>query len=275
MIKNTFYLILMVIIFNKCGNDEQMKVDVMSNNQKENLEIIQKYKIYFGHRSVGTNILKGLEHINSKIDNSKSNIIDVEEALKEADSFFSHSLIGENGKPKTKCDDFAEMINDKIGKTVDIALFKFCYADFTKTSNVKPEFDYYKKMYNELTKNHPDIKFIHVTVPLKSGSTGIKKFIKRLLNKDDWSDAGNIKRNEFNELLLQEYKQDEIFDLAKVQSTYQDGSRESFEKNGQTYYALISDFTTDGGHLNKKGGIFVAKELISFLSDYIKKRFES
>jgi hypothetical protein len=247
----------------------------MLSSIEENLKIIQKYKIYFGHRSVGTNILKGVEFINSKVENSKLRIINIEEAIQKSVSFFSHSMIGENGKPQSKCDEFSKIVNTKFTNGLDIAFFKFCFADFNENSNINQEFEYYKQTHNKLSTNHPELAIIHVTVPLKSGSKGIKKNIKRIFNMEDWSDAGNIKRNEFNKLLGSEYDSDNIFDLAKKQSTYNDDSRESFKKNGQVYYSLINDYTTDGGHLNQKGGIFIANELILFLATYINKRIEN
>ncbi len=57
-----------------------------------------------------------------------------------------------------------------------------------------------------------------------------------------------------------------IFDLSKVESTYLDGSRESFEKDDGTYYALSPDYTYDGGHLNELGRKLAAKELIRVLA---------
>ncbi len=252
-----------------------MQVNIMSNNLKDKLETIQKYKIFFGHRSVGSSILKGIVHINSEIDDINFKIIDIEEIDHNANSFFAHSLIGKNGEPQTKCDDFSKIVNNKFPNGLDIAFFKFCFADFKKDSDVMKEFEYYKKMYDDIHKKNPNLAIIHLTVPLKSGSQGIKKHIKRIINIEDWSDADNIKRNEFNSLLLAEYDVDGIFDLAKIQSTYTDGSRESFKKNGNVYYALIADLTTDGGHLNQRGGNLLARELILFLSDYISKKFES
>lgn len=58
-----------------------------------------------------------------------------------------------------------------------------------------------------------------------------------------------------------------IFDLAKIESTYSDGSRETFTAQGQTYYSLIPDYTDDGGHLNEAGRKKVSEQLLLFLSN--------
>ena len=82
----------------------------------------------------------------------------------------------------------------------------------------------------------------------------------------------NIKRNQFNDLLIQKYKdKDPIFDLAKSESTYPGGERNHFKNNGKKYYTLINEYTSDGGHLNEIGRYFVARDFLVFLSEAVLK----
>ena len=54
------------------------------------------------------------------------------------------------------------------------------------------------------------------------------------------------KAEQFNELLIKEYDGKEpVFDLAEIESTRPDGRRETFTKDGKTYYSLIPDYTYD------------------------------
>ncbi|BBO88548.1 hypothetical protein DSCOOX_17280 [Desulfosarcina ovata subsp. ovata] len=47
----------------------------------------------------------------------------------------------------------------------------------------------------------------------------------------------NRKRTEYNELLIKEFQgKDPILDIAKIESTFHNGTRESFEVDGNTYY---------------------------------------
>ena len=57
-----------------------------------------------------------------------------------------------------------------------------------------------------------------------------------------------------------------IFDLAQIESTYPDGTRATFDWQGQTYERMIPEYGSDGRHLNESGRQRVAENLIMFLS---------
>jgi len=134
----------------------------------------------------------------------------------------------------------------------------------------KSVFEYYKSTMDSIKKNNPSITLVHITVPLTTIQTGWKVFIKNILGKEIGGYKENLKRFEFNEMLKEYYKADPIIDLSMVESTYPDGSRESFEKGGNTYYSLVPDYTYDGGHLNELGRKLVAKELLNILAKAVK-----
>ena len=87
-----------------------------------------------------------------------------------------------------------------------------------------------------------------------------------MLGKNIYGYTENIKRAQYNKMIKNYYKDKPIFDIAEVESKYPDGRRESFELHGQTFYALVPQYTYDGGHLNEMGRKVVAKELINVLS---------
>ena len=68
---------------------------------------------------------------------------------------------------------------------------------------------------------------MHVTAPLMERPSGVKVQLNRLLGRLIWGDAANLKRSTFNEKLRAAYAGEPIFDLAAVESTRPDGSRES------------------------------------------------
>jgi len=57
-----------------------------------------------------------------------------------------------------------------------------------------------------------------------------------------------------------------FFDLAKLESTFPNGSQSTFTKDGNIYAALVPDYTNDGGHLNEKGRRIVAEHLLVYLA---------
>ena len=121
----------------------------------------------------------------------------------------------------------------------------------------------------QLKKRFQDMIIIHFTVPLKVTKTTWKTWIKKILRKEEiWEYDDNIKRNEYNKMLLKKYKGKEpVFDIARIQSTLPDGTRSSFTKGGRTYYSMAPEYSYDGGHLNEKGRKIVAEQLLIFLAN--------
>jgi hypothetical protein len=72
-----------------------------------------------------------------------------------------------------------------------------------------------------------------------------------------------VRREQFNELMRAEYGPKELFDLAKFESTYPDGTRERGDKS---HFALVPDYTDDGGHLNARGREVICVQWLDFLS---------
>jgi hypothetical protein len=91
--------------------------------------------------------------------------------------------------------------------------------------------------------------------------------LKNLIGKKEiWEFATNVKRNEYNSMLLNEYQgTDPIVDIAKIESTKPDGSRQSFKYNKKIYYSLVPEYTYDNGHLNEVGRKLVAEKLLLVL----------
>jgi len=103
-------------------------------------------------------------------------------------------------------------------------------------------------------------------VPLTNLEPTTKAWIKGLLGRTTAQDV-NVKRNEFNSLLRNTYLGiDPIFDLAQVESTHPDGTREYFTRDGKAIYTLAPEFTTDGGHLNEFGRQSAAEALLQILA---------
>ena len=238
----------------------------MSDAFSEDLNIVSKARIYFGHQSVGNNILEG---INKLDENNILNILEIDEINNLPESFIIHSKIGKNENPNSKCSAFESMI-DSISNNIDFGFMKFCYIDINRNSDVKALFEYYKSTMDSLIIKYPQIKFIHITSPLRFSDKGIGIWLRELLGRPNNSKLDNVKRNEYNNLLKAYYPQELIFDLAQIESPYLNGKREYFEMNGEKYYSLIKEFTNDGGHLNELGSKVVASKLINFLAYVIE-----
>jgi len=278
--KSSLALIFSSIFIFSCsgGNmpEEKITFPSIKDVPASSWEKLSNKKIYFGHHSVGANIIDGIKDLMKEDPKIKLNIVKTADQLDFKFGILAHSGVGKNGYPKSKLDGFAKLINDGIGNKADIAFFKFCYVDVRTETEVNNVFTEYKDIMSKLMKDYPEIKFVHVTVPLTTEQTLLqgliknpKKTIKRILGK--WVSGpppGNPKRALLNEMIILEYKgKAPIFDLARIESTFLDGTRSSFKKDGTTYYSLAPIFTSDGGHLNKVGRNKVAEQLLILLAN--------
>jgi hypothetical protein len=224
-------------------------------------------RIFFGHQSVGTNIMEGVGDVVRDEPRIGLRVADGDDALNGGGGVFAHGRIGRNGDPGFKTDEFARLIEGPLRGKVDVAFHKYCYADFSETTDVPAVFDHYRKSMTRLRAEFPGVVFVHVTTPLVRGQSGPKAAIKRLLGRPLRGYAGNFARERFNDLLRQAYGgREPLFDLAAIESTRPDGRREVIRSGGRSAYALVPTYTTDGSHLNEVGRRRVAADLLVFLA---------
>lgn len=229
------------------------------------LEVVRSHRILFSHHSVGRDLIAGLERASREL-GQPLKVVTLEQASSEPTqpSFVSVSG-GRNQEPYSKLAFFAETLRAAAYEP-DLAFLKFCYVDFNPHTDVDALFAEYQRTIDALKRAHPRVQLAHITAPLMQRPMQLKDRINRLLGREVWEDAANVKRALFNQKLRDVYGGDPIFDLARVESTQPDGSRASFQQDGRTYYALARAYTDDGGHLNKLGQDHAALAWIQFLS---------
>lgn len=227
---------------------------------------LSRKKIYFGHQSVGYDLLEGVRDVMKEHPQIKLTIMESQEAVDQKNSLLVHSKIGRNADPKSKLDDFTRLMESGPGIGADIAMAKLCFVDILPGTDPTKVMEDYESTMAILKKRHPKTVFLHLTVPLTAKQVWVKEFIKDLIGKVNFYD--NVQRNIFNDMLRQKYLGKEpLFDLAAIESTFPDGSRSSFVKNGKTYYSLVPAYTNDGGHLNEKGRRIAAEQLLVYLAE--------
>lgn len=233
---------------------------------------LSEKRIYFGHQSVGYNIIDGVKDVMKENPKINLNIVETNKPADHKGPIFAHSPMGQNFNSKSKCEDFEAVVRQNMGEKADIAFFKFCFVDFDDKTDVNAVFEEYKRVLAGLKHKYPQTVFIHVTVPLTTPPPGfkatVKQFIKQLIGRPIMRLEDNISAEEFNEKLRKEYAGKEaLFDLAKVESTAPDGTRAVFQKGGKVYNSMVPAYTDDGGHLNETGRKVVAEQLLIFLAN--------
>ncbi|MHB8893964.1 MAG: SGNH/GDSL hydrolase family protein [Candidatus Geothermincolia bacterium] len=223
-------------------------------------------RIFFGHQSVGSNIVDGIKDLEQGSGMKAPLIVELAEAAAPKAPAFAHVMIGRNTDPGMKITDFTERIEKGIGAWADIAILKFCYVDITADTDVASLFDEYQRAIERLRNDFPALVFVHVTVPLTTVEAGPGAWIRKLLGKTLRRYENNRQRDRYNEFIRRGYAGKEpIFDLARIEATSPDGSSSLHEYAGHTVPALSPLYTNDGGHLSEVGRRVVAAELLTFL----------
>jgi len=225
---------------------------------------LSRLKVVFGHQSVGSNVLSGVERL-AAWDGAR---IAIREQRKgPALAGITHFFIGRNGDPASKIQDFSAAMDAGAAQGADVALMKLCYVDFNATTDARKVADEYISSLDALARRHPGTRFVAVTVPLMAEQTGPKAWVKRLTGKLPSGYLDNARRGEFNTRLREQYlAQGRLFDLARAESEASgDCCRVGVE--GKEIEVLNPELTYDGGHLNERGQVLVASAFLRFVSE--------
>jgi hypothetical protein len=228
--------------------------NVASGITKDDLAKAARTKVFFGHQSVGMNVLDGVPDIYAA-HAMEAPAIEEGGAPPGGDGgFVDHAFVGENRKPFLKIQDFDIKMRSGLGHQVDVAMMKFCYVDVTSDTDVDALFATYRETTASLARDYPNVTFVGVTVPLTTEQQGqLSKLKSRLTGSSLYGPAENASREQLNALIRREYAGRRLFDLATVESTAPDGSRTTGTYQGQQYFRLYDGYASDYGHLNGEG----------------------
>lgn len=243
------------------------------STETSGLDHLSKTKVFFGHQSVGANILDGIRELQDE-ERFPLKVSRVDEPSSVAGPALVEAYIGRNGDPQSKADGFVAALRDGLGPDGGVALYKYCYLDVRHDTDVEKLFDSYRRAVETVRAAHPEITLVHVTIPLTADESGLRRLAKAVLGKPSGRDL-NIKRNAYNERVRQTFAgRDPLFDLARIESTRPDGSRSYFRSGGEAVFTLAGEYTDDGGHLNQLGRVSAARELLRVLAEAAQRRVD-
>ena len=250
-------LFIFLILLASCNNKKEMTNSNFTQMNKltegDWIKLSDK-RIFFGHQSVGSNIIDGITTLKNESNSTSFVVLETKDKSDFLHPIFAHSSIGNNYDAKSKIDDFVNILQSGLADSLDVAFMKFCYVDIDRHTNINTLFEYYKTSINTLQEKYPYLKIIHYTVPLMTKPKGLKGLIKTILKMDN-----NVFSNKYNELMRNHYSDSELFDIAKIEATFSDGAA---NKYGNGIPGLIPEYTSDGGHLNQRGRLLMADELL-------------
>ena len=229
------------------------------------LDIFTSKRIFFAHQSVGKNILDGIYDLYGENAFKIPNIINYMNNNLDHDNFLLHCNIGRNKEPLSKCEEFIKIIDATNALSLEYACLKFCYIDINVQTNIEELFNRYINIIEQLSKKHPQITFIHCTIPLRNMKSSLSIRLRELIGRPNRDKLDNIKREDYNQLIRNHYKSDYIYDIAKQESVISDNKWLCFSYQGKKYLNLNPKYTYDGGHLNKIGRQKLAADFIALI----------
>lgn len=229
-------------------------------------ERLNRKKLFFGHHSVGRDILDGIADVMATHPSVRLRIVNTEDAGQVDDAILAHASVGRNFDPISKIDEFERLMDSGLGEKVDIAFFKLCFVDIGIHSDAEAILAAYGETMGRLKQRYPQTVFVHVTVPLGGppGTTKgtLKASIKRLIGRPRVL-AENRVRAQYNALLRERFAGKEpLFDLALYETLGPEGQRHYSIWDGQEIPILARIYTDDGGHLNARGRRHIAEQLL-------------
>jgi hypothetical protein len=232
----------------------------------DELTRLRSRTVFFGHQSVGMNVLDGVQLLASQL-GTEVRIVELRPGEAVPPGSLAHAWVGKNHDPASKIEAFARAVDSLPAPGVDIALVKLCYVDFTSDTDAAAVLALYRVGIEGLQRRHPGTTFVHVTAPVSMLEHGAKALLKQAMGKAPYGLVENVRREEYNQLLRQSYEGKEpIFDLARLESTAPDGRVETVEWKGRRVPAMVPAYTDDGGHLNREGKLLAARALVSLLA---------
>ena len=213
-----------------------------SGNTAEQLVALKGHAIYFGHQSVGHNLMQGVD---AWIEASGDGPRRGGDLASAGTGWWIDGYVGENTKPLTKLAAFQANVTAHCAQ-LDIAFVKFCYVDSDwfngSTQTPATLLAAYQDMVAAVHDACPALQLVHLTMPLQT--------------------SGNAEREQYNDLVRAEYGS-KVLDIALLESTRPDGSR---ARDGSNVPVLFADYTDDGGHPNAAASRTLAAALIAHLA---------
>jgi hypothetical protein len=251
------------------GDNARVADYVPDADLKSDLAQAGALRVFFGHQSVGANVVEGLGELRSMAGDTALHVIDASgEAPPHA--FFAQAKLGKNGDPFGKLAAFRHTVDSVLPGRLDAALLKICFVDLGRGTGNDPDslFTAYRRTMLDLETANPGLVLIPVTSPLtvpdykaRGRLDMVKGALGRWLGRPD----DNSRRAEFNGRLREAFRDRSIFDLAAIESTRPDGTRVRYGKGGAVE-ALAEEYSLDGAHLNALGRKVAARELLRVLA---------
>ena len=231
--------------------------------------VIAGRTVYFGHQSVGSGIVAGVEGVTQE-HALPLRVVQTGEPATVTGPAFVHFLAGQNRDYASKNAAMLRLLESPTRAQRPVVVLKYCYLDINSRADPAMMFGAYRDTVDTIHAEHPDVTVVHATIPLTTVESAFKSGARHLFGRQTRRDAA-VARHRYNELVRAEFKATEpIFDLAKVEATQPNGLLAGFTAGGYMIETLAPHNTNDGGHLSVRCQRATAEALLDVLSDVIE-----
>ena len=221
--------------------------------------------VYFGHQSVGDDIASGIDRLNADL-SLGLRLVETHAPAAVAHPAFVHFHAGRNQDPASKNAAMLGILGARPHADSAIVLLKYCYIDIGHDTDVEAVFNAYRATVRTIRSRYPDVTIVHSTVPVTTVESAMKAEAKQFIGRHSVRQDA-IARHRYNALVRAAFaKSEPLFDIARIESTRADGGRAQFASKGEQIESLAPEYTRDGGHLNERARVLVAKELLNVLA---------
>jgi hypothetical protein len=222
-------------------------------------------RFFFGHQSVGGDLLAGLQEILAADPTIPLRVIESDDPSAMSEPGLYHYRIGENGVPHSKLEAFQSIVGADSSDP-STALIKFCYLDVAPGTDPRALFDSYQRTIAELRQKKPSLRIVHLTLPLTS-DRGTLFHWRTVVRGNTSMRELNWVREQYNQLLRATYGGTEpVFDLARLESRGPDGNPVTVRFRGSVVPVMASEWTYDGGHLTPEARRAMAEVFLATLA---------
>ena len=231
--------------------------------------VIAGRTVYFGHQSVGSGVVAGVERLREE-HALPLRVVQTREPATVTGPAFVHFLAGQNRDYASKNAALLRLLESRTRARRPIVLLKYCYVDINSARGAATMFEAYRDTVDTIQFEHPDVTVVHATIPLTAVESAFKSGARQLFGRPTRREAA-VAHHRYNELVRAEFAGIEpIFDLAKVEATQPDGMVQGFAAGGAMIETLARHNTYDGFHLSARCQRAAAETLLDVLSDVIE-----
>jgi hypothetical protein len=168
----------------RSGDLAASRLPTLADVTDAELERVAQRRIFFGHQSVGWNIVDGINALVAANPKIRLSVVESKNPDTMRAAGLYHANVGRNGFPEEKEVEFATIADSAFATEPGVGMVKYCYVDVRADTDPQAVFEAYQRRMAELAARRPGLTLVHVTMPLTTWRVTLKDRVKKLLGRE-------------------------------------------------------------------------------------------